>query len=147
MSNIEEMGLVHHRLSDHPTKELFSIGDLADEFQITTRTIRFYEDKGLISPQRVSGVRAYNKRDRARLMLILRGKRLGFSLDVIAEYLSLYDADPTQVAQLHHLDNQVATAIKTLKQQQIDLEHTLEELDEIHDKVQEALQSKDMGRQ
>jgi len=147
MNSIEDMDWAPSSPSDQPTKELFSIGDLAEEFQITTRTIRFYEDKGLLAPQRISGVRAYNKRDRARLMLILRGKRLGFSLDVIAEYLSLYDADPTQVAQLNHLDQQVSTAIKTLKQQRIDLEHTLDELDEIHDKVRRALDGKDADPQ
>ena len=147
MTSIEDMDWVQPSHSENPAKEIYSIGDLAEEFQITTRTIRFYEDKGLIAPQRISGVRAYNRRDRARLMLILRGKRLGFSLEVIAEYLSLYDADPTQVAQLNHLDNQVSNAIKQLKQQQVDLEHILAELDEIHDKVRRALKGKDADPQ
>ena len=128
---------------DKPMAELFSIGDLSDEFGITTRTIRFYEDKGLIAPQRVSGVRTYNRRDRARLILILRGKRLGFSLEVIAEYLSLYDADPTQVAQLKHLESQVLAAIGNLEQQRMDLERTLEELGDIRNKVITALNEKD----
>ena len=144
MNKFEETAWAGKNQSDNPAKELYSIGDLADEFQITTRTIRFYEDKGLILPQRISGVRAYSKRDRARLVLILRGKRLGFSLEVIAEYLALYDADPTQVAQLTHLDTQVTKAKKKLEQQRIDIEHTLEELDEIYEKVQAALSKKDL---
>ena len=142
MNKFEETTWTDADRSDNPTKELYSIGDLAHEFGITTRTIRFYEDKGLISPQRVSGVRAYNKRDRARLVLILRGKRLGFSLEVISEYLALYDADPTQIAQLNHLGTQVTTAIKKLEQQRIDIDHTLDELKEIQETVQNALKSK-----
>ena len=144
MNKFEEPAWAGQNQSDNPAKELFSIGDLAEEFQITTRTIRFYEDKGLILPQRVSGKRAYSRRDRARLVLILRGKRLGFSLEIIAEYLALYDADPTQVAQLKHLDAQILNAKEKLKQQRIDIEHTLEELDEIHEKVQTALKNKDL---
>ena len=144
MNKFEETAWARQNQSDNPTKDLFGIGDLAEEFQITTRTIRFYEDKGLILPQRISGVRSYSRRDRARLVLILRGKRLGFSLEVIAEYLALYDADPTQVAQLKHLDAQILNAKEKLKQQRIDIEHTLQELDEIHEKVQTALKNKDL---
>lgn len=143
MNKFEDMD-VAHGVREEPMAELFSIGDLAEEFDITTRTIRFYEDKGLLSPQRVSGVRAYNRRDRARLILILRGKRLGFSLEVIAEYLALYDADPTQVAQLKHLDAQVSGAISKLEQQRIDLERTLVELNDIRDKVHTALNEKNV---
>jgi DNA-binding transcriptional MerR regulator len=66
---------------------LFAIGELAAEFGVTTRTIRFYESKGLISPARRGVARAYSRRDRARLKLILRGKNLGFSLEAIAAYL------------------------------------------------------------
>ncbi len=119
--------------------ELFSIGDLAQEFCITTRAIRFYEDKGLISPGRVSGVRAYDRRDRARLILILRGKRLGFSLEDIAEYLSLYDTDPSHVTQLKHLEKQVDEAIARLEQQRADIELTIDELQEIREKTITAL--------
>ena len=70
----------------------FAIGELADEFAITTRTIRFYEARGLLVPARFRSNRAYSRRDRARLKLILRGKNLGFSLEDIAEYLLLYDS-------------------------------------------------------
>ncbi|MDG2391981.1 MAG: MerR family DNA-binding transcriptional regulator, partial [Thalassotalea sp.] len=73
----------------------FSIGDLSREFDITTRSIRFYEDQGLISPARKGQTRIYNRRDRVRLKLILRGKRLGFSLAETGRLFELYDADKT----------------------------------------------------
>ena len=139
MNKFEDMVRTSFGTTAEPTADLFSIGDLAQEFNITTRAIRFYEDKGLLAPGRVSGVRAYNKRDRARLILILRGKRLGFSLEDIAEYLSLYDADPSQVTQLKHLENQVNEAIDKLEQQRIDIDLTIDELNEIRDKVINAL--------
>ncbi|MFO8111621.1 MAG: MerR family DNA-binding transcriptional regulator [Desulfosalsimonadaceae bacterium] len=81
--------------------ESFSISDLADELDISTRTIRFYEEKGLISPQRTKGNhRIYNRRDRARLRLILRGKRLGYSLDEISEMIGMADFDMDEEQQL-----------------------------------------------
>ena len=77
----------------------YSISDLAKEFGITTRTIRFYESRSLIAPERIGTQRRYSKRDRARLILILRGRNLGFTVEDVGEYLALYDADPGQVAQ------------------------------------------------
>ena len=139
MNKFEDIVRTKFTSSADPTIDLLSIGELAQEFNITTRAIRFYEDKGLLAPGRVSGVRAYNRRDRARLILILRGKRLGFSLEDIAEYLALYDADPSQMAQLKHLENQVSTAIGKLEQQRTDLDLTIDELNEIRDKVIKAL--------
>src|SRR5262245_49882696 len=94
---------------------LYSIGDLASEFGISTRAIRFYEAKGLLSPERVGSNRIYTKRDRARLILVLRGKRLGFSLEEIAEYLDLYDADPYQLAQTRLLLQKIETSINELE--------------------------------
>ena len=79
-------------------RDLFAIADLSQEFGISTRAIRFYEAKGLLNPERVGGTRVFRRRDRARLILILRGKRLGFSLRDISDYLSLYDAQ-SQTAQ------------------------------------------------
>ncbi|HVX35315.1 MAG TPA: MerR family DNA-binding transcriptional regulator, partial [Hyphomicrobium sp.] len=78
---------------------IYSISALAKEFGVTARAIRFYESRGLISPHRAGTTRQYSKRDRARLMLILRGRNLGFSIEDIGEYLALYDADPGQLAQ------------------------------------------------
>lgn len=73
-------------------KQTYSIGELARELGITTRTIRFYEQKKLIHPERKGVARVYSRRDRARMHLILRGKNLGFSLEDIAEWLALYDS-------------------------------------------------------
>src|SRR5215510_2708398 len=84
-------------------ERLYTIGELAEELAVTTRAIRFYEAKGLIAPARRGVARSYSRRDRARLMLILRGKNLGFTLEEIARYLALYDADPTQMAQTQML--------------------------------------------
>lgn len=120
-------------------RALYSIGDLAHAFEVTTRTIRFYESKGLLSPCRVGGSRAFSRRDRARLGLILRGKRLGFSLDEIAEYLDLYDADPDQRAQIAHLQEKVQMSLKRLYGQRDDLERSITELEEIDRACQEAL--------
>jgi DNA-binding transcriptional MerR regulator len=117
--------------SDTDDEALHSIGDLASEFAISTRTIRFYEIKGLINPRRVGANRVYTKRDRARLQLILRGKRLGFSLDEVAEYLNLYDADPNQMAQTRMLLQKVETAISDLEQKRKDIENTLSELHDL----------------
>src|SRR2546427_3411406 len=74
------------------TVEIYSIGDLAREFDVTHRTMRFYEDEGLLSPGRVGSRRVYSKRDQVRLKLILRGKRLGFSLAEVRGMLELYDS-------------------------------------------------------
>jgi DNA-binding transcriptional MerR regulator len=116
---------------ERENRDLFAIADLAREFGISTRAIRFYEAKGLLSPERVGATRVFRRRDRARLMLILRGKRLGFSLRDISEYLSLYDADRTQTAQVHRLVEMVDKRLKLLQDQMTDLQTTLAELGEI----------------
>jgi DNA-binding transcriptional MerR regulator len=110
---------------------LYSIGDLANEFAISTRAIRFYEIKGLLAPKRAGTTRVYSRRDRARLILILRGKRLGFSLEEVAEYLNLYDSDPHQLAQTRLLLQKVEAAVSDLEQKQQDIEKTLGELRDI----------------
>jgi DNA-binding transcriptional MerR regulator len=84
-----------------PQKERFSISDLALEFDVSPRSIRFYEEKGLLSPKRTSGnQRVYGKRERARLKLILRGKRFGYSLEEIAEMIGMTDAEKGEVEQI-----------------------------------------------
>ncbi len=80
-------------LPDHRDRQSYSITDLAEEFGVTARALRFYEDEGLISPERQGLARIYSRRDRARLAWILRGKRVGFSLTDIREMIDLYDAD------------------------------------------------------
>lgn len=124
---------------DTENKDLFSIADLASEFDISTRAIRFYESKGLLSPERVGATRIFRKRDRARLILILRGKRLGFTLRDISDYLSLYDADRTQ--QVNLLVEKVDERIALLERQRDDLETTIKELREIKQLAQERLKT------
>ena len=119
-------------------RDLFAIADLAKEFGISTRAIRFYESKGLLSPERVGATRIFRRRDRARLMLILRGKRLGFSLRDISEYLSLYDPR-SQTAQVHLLIEMVDRRLGKLQQQMADLNTTLAELTEIRKLAAERL--------
>src|SRR5690606_32289706 len=104
--------------ADH--QDLFAIADLAREFGISTRAIRFYEAKGLLDPDRVGGTRVFRRRDRARLILILRGKRLGFSLRDISDYLSLYDAQ-SQTAQVTLLIGRVDERLALLERQRTDL--------------------------
>lgn len=122
------------------SKDLFSIADLASEFGISTRAIRFYESKGLLSPERLGATRIFRKRDRARLILILRGKRLGFTLRDISDYLSLYDADRTQ--QVNLLAGKVDERIALLERQRDDLETTIRELREIKQLAEERLHQK-----
>lgn len=120
-------------------RDLFAIADLAREFGISTRAIRFYESKGLLNPERVGSTRVFRRRDRARLMLILRGKRLGFSLRDISDYLSLYDADRTQRAQVNLLVDMVDKRMDLLEQQLTDLQTTISELAEIKKLATERL--------
>jgi len=115
---------------EHPDR-LYTIGELADELEVTTRAIRFYEAKGLIAPARRGIARSYSRRDRARLRLVLRGKNLGFSLEEIAQYLKLYDADPAQITQTQMLLGRVERAIEDLQVKRADLDRTLRELREI----------------
>jgi len=110
------------------TRRLYSIGDLAQEFGISPRAIRYYEDQGLLSPQRLGGNRVYMHRDHARLVLILRGKRLGFSLSDIKEMLDLYYADPDHQEQLRVSLAKGRRRIAELEMQLAEITLTLKEL-------------------
>ena len=125
---------------------LYTIGELAAELGVTTRTIRFYESKGLIAPARRGVARAYSRRDRARLKLILRGKNLGFSLEEIAQYLKLYDADPAQIAQTQMLLTRIEKTIDDLQLKRADLDRTLKELREIRAGCIEHLRRRAAGK-
>jgi DNA-binding transcriptional MerR regulator len=92
-------------------QELYSVSELANDLGVTPRALRFYEDKGLIAPQRAGNTRVYTHRDRGRLMLILRGKRLGFTLREVREWLDLYEVDPDQSAQMIRLKDKVRKRI------------------------------------
>jgi DNA-binding transcriptional MerR regulator len=106
----------------------YTISELAAEFGITPRAIRFYEDEELIKPTRQGQSRIYSPRDRARLVLILRGKRVGFALDEIKEMLDLYDVRDGQATQLAYTVRKFSERINALEQQRADIEHSLEEL-------------------
>lgn len=109
-------------------EKLYSVTELAKELGVTARAIRFYETKGLISPQRAGNTRVYSHRDRGRLILILRGKKLGFSLREIKDYLDLYLVDTTLVEQMQMLLKGVHARIALLEEQRQAVDETLAEL-------------------
>jgi DNA-binding transcriptional MerR regulator len=111
--------------------ETWSIAELAAEYDVTLRTIRFYEDRGLLNPERRGTARVYHPRDRVRLALILRGKRLGFSLDEIAKIVDMYDAEPGEEGQLAYLLDQITHRRTELEQRRRDIEETLQDLAEV----------------
>ena len=131
--------------TDEPVR-LYSIGDLCAEFELSHRAIRFYEDRGLLSPQRIGGNRIYSARDRARLQLILRGKRLGFALADIKELLELYDTDADHLEQLPATLTRGRTRIADLERQQQEIALTLTELREIGAYIEERIRQKEAAR-
>jgi DNA-binding transcriptional MerR regulator len=106
----------------------YTITDLAHEFKVTARAIRFYEDKGLLHPSRQGMMRVYTKRDRARLLLILRGKRLGFSLAEIREMIDLYDLGDGRMEQLTLTLKRSRDRLAALETQQQDIEDAITQL-------------------
>lgn len=122
-----------------PAEPTFSITDLSREFEVTTRTIRFYEDQGLLSPERRGRTRIYHKRDRARLTLILRGKRLGFALGEIRYLLDLYDQAQDEKPQLRELLNALSQKRAALEAQKADIEALLAEMDSLAARAKEIL--------
>lgn len=125
--------------------DLYSVSELGKDLGVSARTIRFYEDKGLISPRRAGNNRVYGARDRARMILILRGKQLGFSLREIKEYLDLYDVDPTHAKQMRLLLKAVHSKILLLEEQRIALHQTLAELRAVEAQTQTALVTLENG--
>jgi DNA-binding transcriptional MerR regulator len=118
---------------------LKGIQEVADQLGVTHRTLRFYEDRGLIDPARVGNTRIYSRRDVGRMQLILRGKRLGFSIKEIAAFLDLYDADPQHVEQSRLLLTQVTDRIALLEHQREAIDKTLIELRQIEAETREKL--------
>ena len=117
----------------------YTITDLAREFGLTTRAIRFYEDQGLLSPQRAGRSRIYGNRDRARLKLTLRGKRLGLSLSEIRELIDMYDAATGDQAQLERFIEVLEKRRGALEQQREDIEAVLEEITSFEQQCRELL--------
>lgn len=126
-------------MNETSTTEQYSIRDLADAFDITTRTIRFYEDKGLMQPAREGQRRIYSKGDRARLKLILRGKRLGFTLDEITQLVSLYETPEDKVPQLERYLDTLLTHRQMLEKQRADIDRTLQDLEKAEQECRQAL--------
>jgi DNA-binding transcriptional MerR regulator len=124
----------------------WSITELADEYDVTLRTIRFYEDRGLLTPERRGTARIYHARDKVRLGLVLRGKRLGFSLDEIATIVDMYDAEPGEEGQLTYLLEQIRLRRAELEQRRRDIEDTLVELAEVEARCQADLATLRGGR-
>jgi DNA-binding transcriptional MerR regulator len=117
----------------------YSISDLSKEFDITTRSIRFYEDQGLLKPKRRGQTRIYNLTERVRLKLILRGKRLGFSLAETRRLFELYDADKNSSTQLHTMLELVEDKKVALQQQMDDIKVVLMELNSAEQQCRDAL--------
>jgi len=133
MNNYNEKGM-------NETKNVtYSIGELAKEFDITTRSIRFYEDQELIHPTRKGQTRIYNQRDKVRLKLILRGKRLGFSLAETGRLFELYDADKSSITQLNTIMDLIAQKRTDLSQQLEDIKAVLVELNGLESNCKDAL--------
>ncbi len=122
--------------------DTWTITELATEFKITTRTIRFYEDKGLITPERIGQRRIYHPRDHVRLQLVMRGKRLGFSLDEIKEMIDLYDSDPTEEAQLNMFVVKLRERRKLLEGQRNDINSVISEIRKRERQCQELLRNR-----
>ena len=119
--------------------QTFSIGELAKEFDITTRSIRFYEDQGLLNPQRNGQTRIYSPKDKVRLKLILRGKRLGFSLAETKNIFDLYDDEDTGQKQLEFMLTMISSKKQLLAQQLLDIEAVKTELEDLEQNCKLAL--------
>lgn len=118
----------------------YSISELAHEFDITPRTIRYYEDEGLLTPAREGQTRVYSARDRTRLKLILRGKRLGFSLAEVRELFAMYEADPSSRTQLGSMIAMIEAKRGSLLQQLEDIAMVLAELEAAEQRCRGALE-------
>ncbi len=115
-------------LPDHRERQRYTISDLSEEFGVTARALRFYEDEGLIAPERQGLARIYSRRDRARLAWILRGKRVGFGLAEIREMIDLYDADEEHEEQRRVTTAKCKARIELLTRQKSDIDAAIAEL-------------------
>ncbi|TNI13824.1 MerR family transcriptional regulator [Aeromonas veronii] len=129
-----------------PGKEItYSISDLAHEFDVTPRTIRYYEDEGLLTPLREGQTRIYSHRDKIRLKLTLRGKRLGFSLAEIRELFDMYDTDKSSKTQLHSMIQLIEAKRGALRQQLEDIQMVMAELEAAEQRCVNSLNSLKTG--
>lgn len=137
------VNLVFNKLMSKANKTIYTISDLAQRFDITTRAIRFYESEGLLSPEREGQKRLYNQKDYITLKLILRGKRLGWSLSESRELIQMYDSSSNNQEQYKKVLEKVQDSRERLEQQKHDIEIMLMELDEHEERVRKVL---DAGR-
>ena len=123
----------------------WTIGEIAEEFGVTHRTVRYYEDQGLIAPERRGTQRIFHPRDRVRLALVLRGRRIGFDLEKIRRIVDMYDETPGEAGQLRYLLQEIATRRRELEQRRADIDQTLQELDEVEARCRADLRALDPG--
>ncbi len=128
-------------IAAHPDRDQFTISDLSAEFDVTARALRFYEDEGLIAPERRGLQRIYSARDRARLAWILRGKRVGFSLAEIREMIDLYDIGDGRQVQRQVTLERCSNRIDLLTRQKHDIDAAIAELQEFVDLLQTQTQT------
>jgi DNA-binding transcriptional MerR regulator len=124
---------------DELDRTRWTITELAEEFDLTLRTLRHYEDVGLLTPERRGTTRVFHARDRTRLRLILRGRRLGFSLPEIRTIVNMYDEQPGEAGQLHYLLDQIEVRRAELDQLRRDVDETMAELDHVEARCREDL--------
>ena len=135
----------HQVLADHfsddKNSELFGVTELCNAFDVTPRTLRFYEDEKLIAPGRRGQTRLYSSRDRARIILILRGRRLGFSLAEIRELFDMYDTDRSSKTQLNSMIQLIEAKRHSLRQQLEDIQMVMAELEAAEQRCVNSLNS------
>ena len=118
---------------------LYTVPQLSKDLSITERAIRFYESKGLVKPSRAGNTRIFNYKDRARLLIIMRAKKLGFSLKDIKRYLDLYDVDPTQKKQSKNALKSVTKRLSQLEDQKKQILLTIKELKSLKNDIENSL--------
>ncbi|MDO6567544.1 MerR family DNA-binding transcriptional regulator [Alteromonas sp. 1_MG-2023] len=133
-------------MNNNENESVYAIGELAKEFDITHRSIRFYEEQGLLSPKRTGQNRVYDNKDRVRLMLILRGKRLGFSLAEVKTLFEMYDTNANSAVQLGTMLEMTAQKRAVLHQQLDDIQSLMQELDEVEGRCREELAELEKGK-